>query len=161
MANDGFPPTRADGTNRRKGRSKTDPTEVNNTLHLMPRAADMRAAGASFRAIGAALGIDPTWARTLVLKALEAVEVEAAETMRKQEGESLLLLQRAVFPAALAGDTKAVTACLRIMDRRAKLFGLDAPIKVAVDADVDAQIAELAALLVIPSEVVTDEPPAT
>lgn len=158
MANDGFPPTRADGTNRRKGRSKTDPQAVGTTLELMPRVAAMRASGASFRAIGQALNIDPTWARTLLLKALEEVTAETAELLRKQEGERLDMLQRGVWPAALAGDTKATTAVLRIMERRAKLFGLDAPIKVAVDADVDAQIAELAAALVIPSEVVTDEP---
>ena len=162
MANDGFPPTRADGTNRRKGRSKTDPQAVENTLVLMPKVATMRASGASFRAIGAALGIDHTWARTLLLKALEEVTDETAEMLRKQEGERLDLLQRGVWADALAGDTKATTAVLRIMERRAKLFGLDAPIKVAVDADVDAQIAELASMLVVPSEVVTDEqqPPA-
>jgi hypothetical protein len=160
MANDGFPPTRDDGTNRRKGHSKTDPKAVDNTLVLMPRVAAMRASGASFRAIGSALGIDPTWARTLLLKALEEITAETAELLRVQEGERLDLLQRGVWPAALAGDTKATAAVIRIMERRAKLFGLDAPIKVAVDADVDAQIAELAAMLVIPSQVVTHEPDA-
>jgi hypothetical protein len=49
-------------------------------------------------------------------------------------------LQLAVWPAALAGDTKAVDAALRVMDRRAKLLRLDQeppekPVTLLVRAD--------------------------
>lgn len=128
MANDGFGPTLPHRTNvRGKGRSKTEPKIVRNTLELMPRAAEMRAAGASFRAIGDQLGIDHTWARTLVLKALEEAVYEAADEMRTQEGMRLDRLQLGLWPQAARGDTKAALAVVRIMERRAKLFGLDAP----------------------------------
>lgn len=137
MANDGFPPTRADGRNVRKGHSKTDPAAVGRTLELMPKAAALRAAGASFRDIGQSLGIDPTWARTLVLKALQEVAYEAADEMRTQEGERLDRLQMGLWPQATRGDVKAVLAVVRVMERRAKLFGLDAPVKLEVAEVVD------------------------
>lgn len=41
----------------------------------------------------------------------------------------------ALWPAAMQGDVTAVTGLLRIMERRAKLLGLDAPVK--TDAKVE------------------------
>jgi len=98
----------------------------------MVQAAQLRSAGATFREIGEALGIDGTWARQLVIRALEAAEYEAADLMRTQEGIRLDRLQRANWPAALGGDTQAGRLVLKIMERRARLFGLDAPAKVEV-----------------------------
>lgn len=130
MANDGYAPTRR---GRKGGRSITEPKSVATNTDLMLRAAALRATGASFRHIGEVLSIDPTWARTLVLRALEASAYEAADLMRTQEGQRLDRLQQAIWGQALAGDTRAVTAVLRIMERRAKLFGLDAPIQVEME----------------------------
>ena len=157
MANDGFPPTRPDGTNH--GISKNTPTHPPNvkaTTETMVRAAQMRAAGATFREIGLALSIDWTWARTLLLRALEAAQYEAADLMRVQERQRLDSLQRSWWTKALRTgepdsdnyrppDTKAAAVVLRIMDRRAKLFGLDAPVQVDISTDVDRQLRELEA----------------
>ena len=110
----------------------------------MWQAAQLRAAGLTFREIGDQLDIDPTWARTLILRALEASKYEAADLLRTQEGMRLDTLQRAHWRAALAGDVKAAAVVLRVMDRRARLFGLDSPVQVEVTADVDAQIVALA-----------------
>jgi len=52
--------------------------------------------------------------------------------MRQTEGARLDRMQRAVWPAAISGDIKAGAQVLRIMERRARLFGLDAPTKVEV-----------------------------
>ena len=113
----------------------------------MVKAATLRAAGATYREIGQALDIDHTWARTLVLRSLDKAAYEAADVMRVEEGERLDRLQRAVWQQALGGDVRAVTAVLRIMERRARLFGLDAPTKVEVTSDADEQIAGLAETL--------------
>lgn len=116
------------------------------TTETMVKAAQLRSGGATFREIGEALGIDHTWARTLVLRALEAAKYESAELMRVQEGLRLDRLQRAWWPAALNGDVKAAGIVMRVMDRRARLFGLDAPTQievtqVPVEADVvDAEL---------------------
>ena len=52
--------------------------------------------------------------------------------MRAVEGERLDALQRAVWSAAIFGDTDAIKSVLAIMARRARLFGLDMPAKVDV-----------------------------
>jgi hypothetical protein len=57
------------------------------------------------------------------------------------------MMLKAVSPRAMRGDVKAIGAALRISERRAKLLGLDAPVrKECTGADGD------------PIVVVTDEP---
>lgn len=53
--------------------------------------------------------------------------------------ERLDLLLTASMPPALAGDTKATAAVLRILERRAKALGTDAsqPLEVVLDARLD------------------------
>jgi hypothetical protein len=48
------------------------------------------------------------------------------------EGRRLDAMQTAVWDAASGGDTDAIRAVLGIMARRAKLFALDAPQRLAV-----------------------------
>ncbi len=55
------------------------------------------------------------------------VTVAGVTEMRKLENERLDALLLAVWPAAKRGDVASVNAALRIMDRRAKLNGLDRP----------------------------------
>lgn len=168
MANDGFPPTGPNGTNH--GQSKntpTFPTNVKRDLEKMWPAAQLRAAGATFTEIGRALDIDPTWARTLVLKALDAVKHESADEMRRLEGARLDRMQRAVWEQALGDvnkgimpDLRAMAAVVKIMERRARLFGLDAPVQVEVTTEIDRQLEALAAALpplVVTGEVVADD----
>lgn len=149
MANDGHPRTRAPGSRGGVDRnSPTTPANVRTTLETMQQAAQLRAAGATFREIGEALSIDHTWARTLVLRALESATYEAATLMRTQEGLRLDRLQRSYWQQALAGDERAGRLIIRIMERRARLFGLDAPVTVEVaTSEVDQQITQLAASL--------------
>lgn len=154
MANDGLPPVRPDGGNagNRGDTSATSPRRAA-VAGKKARALQMRAAGATFREIGLALGVHKTYAQSLVHKAILETVQENADQYRAVEGETLLQLQRSFMPSALRGDPKAAVVILRVMERRARLFGLDAPTKIAVDADVDAEIAALAAAVVIPGEV--------
>jgi len=46
---------------------------------------------------------------------------------RQQEGERLDALLEAVWDNAMQGDPRAIEAALKIADRRAKLYGIDAP----------------------------------
>jgi len=111
------------------------------------KAVALRAAGHTYREIGRALDIDHTWARTLCLQWLDDIKHEGVANLREQEGGRLDRLQTAVWGAAVSGDIRAVTTVLRIMERRSRLFGLDAPVQVAVTGDIDTQIAELVAQL--------------
>lgn len=112
-----------------RGRNRNEPTaphKVRATMETQRRAIELRAAGATFREIGATLDIDPTWARTLVIRALQEVTYEGATLMRTMEGQRLDRLQRAAWGKAINGDLKAIAEVRRLMERRAQLFGLDA-----------------------------------
>lgn len=148
MANDGFMPTRKDGTNHGQARRTVTTKKQAEVIEKAKQAVTLRIAGASFREIGEALGHDPTYARTLVLKALAMVPVETIETVRQMESDRLDRLQRAHWTQALQGDAKASNLVLTIMQRRARLLGLDAPVQVEqqvtiIDGSIDAEVARL------------------
>lgn len=90
----------------------------------------LRIAGLEWQAIADRLGYASRGAAcTDVTRALEAnrkAERAAVEELRFVESQRLDRLQVAVWAQAIAGDAKAVEAVLKVMDRRAKLFGLDA-----------------------------------
>ncbi|MFI0822338.1 hypothetical protein ACH4TX_41800 [Streptomyces sp. NPDC021098] len=56
---------------------------------------------------------------------------QAAEisVYRQEENERLDALLEAVWPDALTGDPRAIETALKISDRRARLNGLDAPVR--------------------------------
>lgn len=97
--------------------------------------AQMRAAGATLSEIGRALGLHPTTVRYHILRLLDEVAYEDADRLRTLEGERLDRLQRTIWPEALGGNLRAIDRVLRIMDHRARLFGLYAP--VAIDANIN------------------------
>ena len=49
------------------------------------------------------------------------------------EVERLNELFKSAYPKAKKGDEKSINSCLKIMERKAKLLGLDAPEKQEVD----------------------------
>lgn len=79
-----------------------------------------------------------------------ADEYEAAsdtrEAMRRHQLSQIDLLLRRAMPEAMGpgeGHLEAQRNVVRLLDRRARLLGLDAPTRVAVTTELDAQIAEL------------------
>lgn len=72
---------------------------------------------------------------------------ESVEQYRALELDRLDRLQRGSWQAAVGGDPKAVASVLAILDRRCKLLGLDAPVKVDTTVtettQVDVEFAEL------------------
>lgn len=62
-----------------------------------------------------------------IQKALDDLPKEDAGHVRQQEVELLDEMARGLVTLARKGDDKAVQSMLRIMDRRAKYLGLDAP----------------------------------
>lgn len=95
----------------------------------------LRRAGRSYRAIGEELKISKTRAHQLVSEGLEESREQImahadelrAETLSRLDG----MLQK-VYPNAEAGDVQAVDRVLKIEERRAKLLGLDAPVRTAL-----------------------------
>jgi hypothetical protein len=67
------------------------------------------------------------------LGTLDAVVKQKAERLRDLEAARLDRLNRALAPGIRSGDPRAVKAAVRLMERRAKLFGLDAQPRQQVD----------------------------
>lgn len=122
-------------------------------LAKQSKALVLRAAGATYADIaraehnGRPMYSDRANARKAVLAALEERVTEDVAHLRALESARLDRLQRAIWPAALAGDIDAVNATLRLMDRRARLLGLDMPTKVEVTDAMDEEIRMLVAQL--------------
>lgn len=88
---------------------------------------ELRRAGASFVDIATALELPSVDAARLAFtRAMEHSLADAgADEMRALESERLDRLQRSAWTKAAAGDVVAIGVVLRIMERRAKLHGLD------------------------------------
>lgn len=117
---------------------------------------DLRKSGMTFAAIAAQLGYaDHSGVHDAYQKAMKAM-LEPANDIRALEAARLDALWSVWYPQALQPASKngpaALDRCLRIMDRRAKLLGLDAPTQVRVTVsdktqqEIDQLVAELAAL---------------
>lgn len=92
-------------------------------------ALDLRTRGLTFEAIGRQLGISTQAAHATVSRALARSLAEAnaaADNLRALELRRLDAMLAALWPLVEAGDVPAINAALRVGERRAKLFGLDA-----------------------------------
>ena len=113
----------------------------------------LRLAGLTHRQIGAQLGVAPSSAYKRIRHALNEVNDRIGEDttdLRTLEACRLDELLNALWDGPSAAIEKAIDRVLRIMERRAKLLGLDAPVRteaVTIDA-IDAEIARLTAELV-------------
>ena len=109
---------------------KTSP-EVAAAQVRAAKALEMRMEGLTFEAIAEALGYaGKQGAYDAVRRSLAAVTREPAEELIKLDLERLDGLWQIQYLNAQAGDVQAMAACMKIMERRAKLLGLDAPVKV-------------------------------
>lgn len=133
------------------------------TLKIAERryqAFDLRMKGHSFRDIGRKLGISHTAAHKHVQKGLENLArttEDKANMLMLMEVARIDRLHQGCWDDAINGDLQAIDLVLKLMERRAKLFGLDAPNKVAqtnvegtesrhdqmTEEEVDARIEEL------------------
>lgn len=112
---------------------------------------EMRLQGYTVTKIGETLGISHTLAAAHLANALDSLVVENATQLRQMELERLDRMLTALDAGIGNGDPKAITAAIRISERRAKLLGLDKPIQVeatVVTVDlIDREIARLSAKL--------------
>jgi hypothetical protein len=71
---------------------------------------------------------------------------DTREAMRRHQLAQIDLLLRRVMPEAMGsgdGHLEAQRNAVRLLDRRARLLGLDAPTRVAVTTELDMQISQL------------------
>ncbi len=114
-------------------RSKATP----NRIALAERereALELRKAGKTFDEIARALGYSERGgAAKAVSRALAATIQEPADELRRLEVARLDALWSALWPLATDGQLAAVDRCLAVQSRRARLLGLDAPPRHAID----------------------------
>jgi len=94
------------------------------------KATHLRKAGATYQEIGDALGVTPQAAYKMVSRAISINDKKTSENveeMRELELQRLDKLFFLMYQKAMAGTMGAVDRCIKIMERRAKLQGLDAP----------------------------------
>ena len=82
-----------------------------------------------------------------VQKLLAKRQYEAVDELRQVEGERLDDLQRQFMLDAMRGKEKAAGVILRIMERRARLFGLDAQVDTTINVYQSPEWRETMALL--------------
>jgi Homeodomain-like domain len=104
------------------------------------RALALRKEGATYEQIGAEFGISDRMASRIVKRALTGLVRESAAELLALEGERLDMLLQAVMPKALQGSARHVEAALKISERRCRMFGLDAPARVDLEAEVLARV---------------------
>jgi hypothetical protein len=101
------------------------------------KAVELRIQGHPYAQIADRLGYaDESGARHAVQRNLDRREAESIDEMRAVHSARLEGVLSAFWAAAVAGDTDAARIVLRTLDSLAKLFGLDAPSRVALGATV-------------------------
>jgi hypothetical protein len=115
------------------------------------QALELRQAGYGYDTIAEMLHYsDRSGAHKAVVAGLKACLREPAEQLRTLEEQRLDKLQTAVWAKALSGDAKMLDRALRILERRAKLLGLDAPQRAKMELtldDVEREISRIEAEL--------------
>jgi len=117
---------------------KTSP-EVAAAQIRAAKALELRMEGKTFEAIAEELGYaGKQGAYDAVRRSIAAVTREPAEELLKLDLERLDAMWGIHYLNAQAGDVQALSACMKIMERRAKLLGLDAPVKTDNKTEVSA-----------------------
>jgi hypothetical protein len=94
-----------------------------------------RQTGATFDAIAKKLGYaDESGARLAFKRAMERMRDDALNNeMRELHRQRLEVALTAIWPAIVKGDFEAIKVMLKILERDAKLYGIDAPVKTEVE----------------------------
>ena len=120
------------GGQKNKGQGQGNNTSPRN-LSAKQRAAkafDLRLGGLTYQVIADQLGYrSPASAYKAVKRVMDKMVQEPAERLLKHEENRLDKMLAAVWAKVLQGHLGATDRALRIMERRAKLLGLDAPEK--------------------------------
>ena len=116
---------------------------------------DLRRAGFTFQRIAEETGYrQPSGAQRAYKRIMDRTKPQAVEEHRWQELDRLDRMQVALWPRAMKGDDKAINTIVRLMERRARLVGIDAPTKIQAEVvnydgnrDIDGDIERIVNIL--------------
>ena len=119
------------------------------------RVLDLRRAGFTFQRIAEEVGYaTPSGAQRALERIMSRNIPQAPEQFRWQELDRLDRMQVALWPRAMKGDDRAIGTIVRLMERRARLVGIDAPTKIQAEVvnydgnrDIDGDIERIVNLI--------------
>ena len=136
-----------DHTERRPGPrpGMTDLDRAAETIEMLR----MRQIGASYEAIARHFNLNRKTVWERVTKYLRDMPADEAETLRAMESRRYDEYERRLQDGIVAGDVRAITAAIRLSERRCRLLGLDMPVQheVSVDAETQALAGQVVAAL--------------
>lgn len=150
-------------------RSRTKPE----TIEKEKKVLELRRGGLTFDLIAERLGYSgASGAHKAYMNACKRIIYEDVTDLRNTELDRLNIAQAAIWGDVINGEdaqdrARAVLALMKIMERRAKLCGLDAPVKSQVEVNVhdrntiDAEVARLVSILNSQPPSVLDNPTST
>lgn len=144
---------RPTGRNR-SGESKHSPRRIE-AVEKQAEALEYRKMGYSYAQIAEQLNVSPQGAAYMIESALKRTLQEPADMVRQLELGRLDVMFAPVYSQATQGNLMALTGCLNIMARRAKLIGLDAATKVDTKHTIDPS--EKAGVIVIGATMTPEE----
>jgi len=110
------------------------------TLERQVKALELRRMGKGYAEIARALGIGKSQAHRLVQAGLQEAREQItanADELRAEELSRIDGMLSGIWPDARKGHLGAVDRVLKLMERRARLLGLDAPARFAHGGDPD------------------------
>jgi hypothetical protein len=129
---------------------------VENTRNLVEKETtiiELRHEGYVWREIATMVDMSIAGVVKAYKRALMRHPVAAIEEHRELELDRLDNLQRTYWQPAVAGNLRAADFVLRVIDKRAKLLGLDAPLKVQAEvvtydgSDLDREVERVARII--------------
>jgi AcrR family transcriptional regulator len=116
---------------------------------------ELRIQGMSLRDIAKRVGMHHSSVAEAIEAELAQLTREPAERLREVELERMDVLMKAAWDTAKDGDLNAIDTVLKVMARRAKLLGLDAPTRTANEHT--GKDGALLALGLVPPDKMNDE----
>jgi uncharacterized protein YerC len=127
-----------------------------NEVELLQRESEiveLRTEGFVWREIAQRVNMSTAGVAKAYDRALERIIAPAVEQHRTTELDRLDILQRVYWQPAINGNLRAADFVLRVIEKRAKLLGLDAAIKIQAEvvtydgSDLDAEVEKYAKLI--------------
>lgn len=116
------------------------------------KAVELRKAGLSYEAIARKLDIaNASSAQLMVRRALSRVDAEATKDLREIECRRLDDMLFAIWTHVRSGHLGAIDKALKIMERRARLLGLDSPVKF------DGNMTQQGGVMLVPAGIPAEE----
>jgi hypothetical protein len=114
-----------------------EPTPAEKAAELEAKEAkvlELRRAGFTFQRIAEEVGYaTPSGAQRALERIMTRNLPQAPEEFRWQELDRLDRMQVALWPRAMKGDDRAIGTIIRLMERRARLVGIDAPQRIQAE----------------------------